>query len=118
MRRHLYEHSNLPDHLGFLSDVSATHIDKKDPKDTTTEKITEFTPLKPKHHWDLILKMVFRLNLLYFASLIMYKDGLYLKMIFGHYFYAFIVSVTVVAVLLLYLFLVCYFVIIIIIIII
>lgn len=44
MRRHLYEHSNLPDHLGFLSDVSATLIDKKDPKDTTTEKITELHP--------------------------------------------------------------------------
>ena len=60
MRRHLYEHSNLPDHLGFLSDVSATLIDKTDPKDTTNEKITGFTPLKPKHHWDLILKMIFR----------------------------------------------------------
>ena len=42
------------------------------------EKITGFTPLKPKHHWDLILKMVFRRNSSYFASLIMFMDGLYL----------------------------------------
>ena len=42
------------------------------------EKITGFTPLKPKHHWDLMLKMVFRRNSSYFASLIMFMDGLYL----------------------------------------
>ena len=42
------------------------------------ERITGFTPLKPKHHWDLLLKMVFRQNLLYFASLITFMDGLYL----------------------------------------
>ena len=42
------------------------------------ERITGFTLLKPKHHWDLMLKMVFRRNLLYFMSLIMFMDGLYL----------------------------------------
>ena len=42
------------------------------------EKITVFTHLKPKHHWDLVLKMVFRQNSLYFVSLIMFMDGLYL----------------------------------------
>ena len=42
------------------------------------KKITGFTHLKPKYHWDLLLKIVFRQNLLYFASLIMFMDGLYL----------------------------------------
>ena len=42
------------------------------------ERITGFARLKPKHHWDLMFKMVFRRNLLYFASLIMFMDGLYL----------------------------------------
>ena len=42
------------------------------------KRITGFTPLKPKHHWDLMLKMVFRQNLLYFLSLIMFMDRLYL----------------------------------------
>ena len=35
MQRHLYEHFNLPDHSGFLNDVSVTLIDKTDPTDPT-----------------------------------------------------------------------------------
>ena len=42
------------------------------------EKITGFTTLKPKYHWDLMLKMVFRRSSLYFASLVMFMDKLYL----------------------------------------
>ena len=42
------------------------------------KKIAGFTPLKPKHHWNLMLKMVFRRNSLHFESLIMFMDGLYL----------------------------------------
>ena len=41
-------------------------------------EITGFTHVKSRNHWELILKMVFRQNLLYFASLIMSMDGLYL----------------------------------------
>ena len=57
------------------------------------DKITRFTPLKAKHRWDIMLKMVFRRHLLYFASLIMFRDGLYLendfltKFLSFHYFY-------------------------------
>ena len=42
------------------------------------DKFTGFTPLKPKHHWDLLLEMVFRWYLVYSASLILFMDGLYL----------------------------------------
>ena len=31
----LYEHFNLPDHSGFLNDVSVTLINKTDPTDAT-----------------------------------------------------------------------------------
>ena len=35
MKRRLYEHFHLPDHPGFLNDVSVTLIDKTNPKDPT-----------------------------------------------------------------------------------
>ena len=45
-KRHLYEHFNLPDHSGFLNDVSVTLIDKTDPTD----------PTKREDYWIHILK--------------------------------------------------------------
>ena len=44
-----------------------------------SEKITGFIHFKPKHHWNLMLKMGFRHNLLYFALLILFMYGLYLN---------------------------------------
>ena len=78
MQRHLYEHFNLPDHSGFFNDVSVTLIDKTDPTDPTKREDYWIHTLKTKHHWDLMLKVVFRRNSLYFASLIVFMDGLYL----------------------------------------
>ena len=43
------------------------------------EKITGLIPLKPKHHRDLISKIVVSHKLLYFAPLIIFMDGLYLN---------------------------------------
>ena len=54
------------------------------------KKITEFTPLKPKHHWDLMLNMVFRRN-----SLVIFMDRLYLdndfwtRFLMFYYFYCY-----------------------------
>ena len=60
------------------------------------KKTTRFTTLKPKRQWDLMLKMVFRQNLLYFASRIMFMDGLYLDNDFRTLFLScFIISVAV-----------------------
>ena len=77
MQRHLYEHFNVPGHSGFLNDVSVTLIDWQTLKILLNEKITGFTPLKPKHHWDLMFKIVFRRNSLNFASRITFMDGLF-----------------------------------------
>ena len=55
-----------------------SHLIRQTLKILLNEKITEFKPIKAKYHWDLMLKMVFRRNSLYFASLIMFMDGLYL----------------------------------------
>ena len=41
-------------------------------------RLLDYTPLKLKPHWDLMLKMIFRGNLLYFTSLILFMDELYL----------------------------------------
>ena len=43
------------------------------------QKVTGSIHLKPKRLWDLMLKMVFSHNLLYFTPLIMFMDGLYLE---------------------------------------
>ena len=48
MRRHLYEHFNLPGHSGFLNDVSVTLIDKTDPKDPTKRQDFWIQTLKTK----------------------------------------------------------------------
>ena len=61
MQNNLYEHFNLSGHSGFLSGISV--VDK-----TEHERISGFANLKPKYHWDVMLKMVFRhylLNLLH-----------------------------------------------------
>ena len=57
-------------------------------------------PFKPRLHWDLMLKMIFRQNILHFVSLIMFMNGLSLKITFGHDFEGFIICLTVVDVLL------------------
>ena len=82
MQRHLYEHFDLQGHLGFLNDVSVKLIDKTDPEDPTKREDYWIHPLKSKHHWYLMLKVVFRRNSLYFASLIKVMDRLY----FGQWF--------------------------------
>ena len=53
------------------------------------EKIIGFIPLKPKHHWDLMLKMVFSHNMLYFAPRIIFMDGLSLDCNFRMLFLSF-----------------------------
>ena len=59
MQKHLYEYFDLPGHTNFLEDVTVTLIDKTDPRNPTEreEKIIDI-PLKLKHLWVLILKMV------------------------------------------------------------
>ena len=95
MQRHLYEHFDLQGHLGFLNDVSVKLIDKTDPEDLTKREDYWIHPLKSKHRWYLMLKMVFRRNSLYFASLIKVMDGLYLdndfrtKCLSFYYFYCY-----------------------------
>ena len=86
MHRHLYVYFNLPGQSGFLNDVSVTLIDKTDPKDPTKWEDYWIHQLKnkagpAKHHWNLMLKMVFRQNLLYFAPLIVYG-----RTVFGQWF--------------------------------
>ena len=76
MQRHL--HFNLPGHSGFLNYVSVTLIDKTDPKDLNKREDYWIHTLKTKHHWDLMLKMIFRQNSSYFKLLIILMDGLYL----------------------------------------
>ena len=61
------------------------------------EKISGF---KQKLHWDLMLKMVFRCNSLYFVSLIVFMDGLFLDNDFRTLFSYFIIPIAVVDVLL------------------
>ena len=46
MQRHLCEYFDLPDHSGFLNDVSVTLTDKTDPKN----------PNKQEHYWIHTLK--------------------------------------------------------------
>ena len=58
MQGHLYEHFQLHDHTGFLQYTSVTLIDKTDPRAPTKREITGFIPLRQKHLWDLMLKMV------------------------------------------------------------
>lgn len=65
MQRHSYEHFNLPGPSGFLKDVSGTLIDKTDPRTSLNENIIGFIYLKSKHHWGLMLKMVYRHKLFY-----------------------------------------------------
>ena len=48
MQRHLYKHFNLPDHSGFLNDVSVTLIDKTDPTDPTKREDYWIHTLKTK----------------------------------------------------------------------
>ena len=98
MQRHLYEHFNLPGHSGFLNDVSITLIDKTDLKDPTKQEDfwIQFKPLQPKLHWDITLKMVFRCNSLYFASLIIFMDRLFLDNGFRTRFPYFIIRIAVV----------------------
>ena len=79
MQRHFYEHFNLSGHSGFLDDVSVTLIDKTYSKNSTERKYYWIYTFKPKHHWHLMLKMVFSHKLLYFAAMIIFMDGLYLN---------------------------------------
>ena len=60
------------------------------------DKISGFKPLKPKLHWNLTLKMVFRCNSLHFAPLIIFVDGLFLDNDFSTRFPYFIISIAVV----------------------
>ena len=51
---HIYEHFQLPCHTGFLQDPYVTLIDKTDPRAPTTR----FIPIRKRHLWDLMLKVV------------------------------------------------------------
>ena len=48
LQRHFYGHFNLPGHSGFLNDVSATLIDKADPKNPTKREYYWIYKLKTK----------------------------------------------------------------------
>ena len=48
MQRYLYEHFQLPGHIGFLQDTYVTLIDKTDPR-TPNGKIAGFITLRQKH---------------------------------------------------------------------
>ena len=54
MQRHLYEHSQLPGHTGFLQNIYVTLIDKTDPR----------APTKREDYWihTLKTKALMRLN--------------------------------------------------------
>ena len=58
MQRHLYKHFQLPGHTVFLEDAYVTLIDKTDSGHSLSVKITGFIPLRQKHLWDLMLKVV------------------------------------------------------------
>ena len=62
-------------HSRFLNDVLSHLSIRQTLRILLNEKITGFIHFKPKHHWDLMLKMVFRHN---DRFLIMFMDGLYL----------------------------------------
>lgn len=64
MKRHLYEHLNLPGYSVFLNDVSVTLFDKTDPKD----------PIKRENYWIRTLKNKAPLRL-------RFEDGLQNKLI-------------------------------------
>ena len=74
MQRHLYEHLNLPGLSRFLIDI----LIRQTLRIVLNKKNIGFKHLNPKHHQSLVFKMVFRQNLLYFASLIMVMDRMYL----------------------------------------
>ena len=100
MQRQLYEHFNLPGHSGFLNDVSVTLIAKTNPKDPTKREDYSIHTLKNKSllGLNLMLQMVIRRNSLYFASLIMFMDGLYLNNDFRTRLLSFIISIAIVVV--------------------
>ena len=64
--------------LNYLSVTLSHLLTRQTLRILLNKKITGFSPLKPKQHWDLMLKMAFRRNLLYFASLVKFMDVLYL----------------------------------------
>ena len=98
MQRHVYEHFNLQGHLpGFLNDLLVTLINKTDPIDSTKREDLWIQTLKTKAPWDLMLKIVFRCNILYFASLLVFMDGLFLDNDFRTWFSYFIISIAVVS---------------------
>ena len=84
MQRHLYEH------FSYL-------LIRQTLKILLKEKIIGFKPLKPKLHCDLTLKMVFRCSILYFVSLIIFIDVLFLDNIRTQFSY-FVISIVAVAV--------------------
>ena len=57
VKRHLYEHFQLPGHSGFLQDVLLSLI-RPILGHQLSVKVTGFIPLRQKHLWGLMLKVV------------------------------------------------------------
>ena len=70
-----FEKGEYSGHSWFLNDVLSHLSIRQTLRILLNEKITGFIHFKPKHHWDLMLKMVFRHN---DRFLFMFMDGLYL----------------------------------------
>ena len=58
MQRHFYKHFQLPGHTGFLQDTMLLSLIRPILGHTLGLKITGFIPLRQKHLWDLMLKVV------------------------------------------------------------
>ena len=58
MQRHLYKHSQLPRHTGFLEDTYVALTDKTDPGAPTKCEDYRIHTLKQKCLWNVKLKMV------------------------------------------------------------
>ena len=58
MQRHLYKHSQLPGHTGFLEDTYVALTDKTDPGAPTKCEDYRIHTLKQKCLWNVKLKMV------------------------------------------------------------
>ena len=72
----------IPGHSGVLQDICHT-LKLETLRILLNKKITEFIPLKLKHHWNIMLNMIYKHNLLYFVSLIMFLECCTWKMISG-----------------------------------
>ena len=68
MQRHLYEHFQLPSYIGFSKIPMLLSLIGPILGHPLSVKITGFIPLRQKHLWDLMLKVV--TELLYYIVIV------------------------------------------------